>query len=932
MARLFSIICILAYLIQGSLSSVSFRISSTTGKSYTLKELADLPAYVIRNMLDFEDPKNPLKGELSSLLIKPNKTPQIYSQILTWLNGATYPRELVRRIDQSDIKVLVLCEDATLGPLFIKLRPERFFYYELTDKIDTKFKSEYIEYFINTINFGNLIGDKNYFDFNNFLIHFEITDFFPSFTYEGKNYNLKLGTVFYRLDHLLHVPYLSALKTIRARANPEDLELFDIAEDAFIFFTKTTNQITNTYDDDSKPDKLSSLLPIMDTLLDRIKNDIPVLISAELPGHAGGILIHKCLLFVFDRSPGLGPVNMFIIDHKKLTPTILAQLHRHPSMKERAAIIEKIKDDKCDLPLHPRVIGYQFSGSCTNEALKDLLWGVFKIFKLNHLYKKLMIEVRKIVWNDMLTKYHEFKNDPKKVGIVRIIKILLLSAHIQMEDSLNEHFPLPNEIIDEEILLECWCAFFYFYSKSSPTFYPSVDDDRPFFNMETGNFENTIGSVVREKLKSWENLKINGEEYLKKFALSKTYSNPVLRLLGNIFIQQGLNCSEIIKALSKKDIKLIRRNLKLFPELTLLDALSLSMGRNPKSSITAKDFTSLWELQYGKDWRNSVHGYYVTGTEMNFRISEPLTAKSIFFKLLWLQRSIVYERFGYIMDTYFDLALKVTKEMLVEIPQLAHAFQISEDFDLKSRPDYVFTALRYLFRSQDDFEPEGRETFDTLRDIHKAIDPTTDSKTSSRQPDYEEDSFLSDSEVVDAKLPKKISDDSTRPKTTSIKDTRPVKNPSKKFTKQDPDDGYDDDQTPMPAPNCLRDTLIGSVSSSNPKNPSVNSDYEEDSFLSDSEDLNSRATQKISDESPQPTADKGTQPGEFPLSKFTEQEPNDNKAKGHINPLDKWDKGPSGPDSTLIVIIVTLVIGLPILVIAYVLHRRNMVSKTRTRG
>jgi hypothetical protein len=668
-----------------SVPSCNSIISSPTGKSYTLKELNDLPAYVIRNMLDFEDPHNLSDENLSDLLSAPIKSPQIYSKILTRLNGPVYPLMVAPRFSPNDIRNLIKHENDTLGPLFAKIQPDYNNYYEKSNQIDTEFKSQYIKYLISTLNLGSLVGDQNYFDINAFLVIFKLFDFAPSFEYEGKKYLLKLASIFPLNNHLLYSPYLNALKIIKSRADQKDLHSFGIIEDSFSVFTMISPLIAkidlNIVDEG---EKFLKALPTMEQLLNHIRRNFPVLISSTTPGHVNGILIFKCL-YVFDRSRG-SPVTAYVIDQTKITAKILWQLHHSSSLEERDIVIESIRDNNYP-PIHPRVTGYQFGDSCTNETLKDLFWGLFNLLKLKPLYKDLMIEVRKIVWNDMLKKYHEFKNDPKKHDIARIIKILLLSAHLQMNSTLNNDFPLPIEIIDEKTLLECWCSFFYSFIKSSPRSYPSAKDNRPLYNMETKKEDSTIGDVVKEKLKSWEKVKTNADEYLKKFVLTQTYTNPVQRLLGNIFIQQGVDCSEIIKDLSEKDINLIRKYYKKFPDFSLLDALSLSMERNPESSITSTDFTSLWELQYGKDWKESVHGHFGMRPEMNFRIKDAPSAKSILFRLLWLQRSVMYFwDSGYTFDTYWDLIRQITREMIDEIPQLAHAFQISEEFDLKSRP------------------------------------------------------------------------------------------------------------------------------------------------------------------------------------------------------------------------------------------------------
>jgi hypothetical protein len=706
MKNIFQVFSILSlFFIHFSYSSLfngkNVLINLPNGVTIGLDKLIQLPAYEIHNLLGTTKPEERGVKKFGDLVAKPDKTPKDYFDLLVLLSDA-FDSRIPNSLTSNDIAALVTYEDATLGPFFKKLCSRNVAFYETGSENNFNFNSDYVQYLLPT----NLIkgffkGKHDFFCINSFVLTFKLSLPPHSFQYAGKTHNLHFDMTKSN-EKLLLKSYQKTLYQFSesVAVNGADTTIID-------GFNSIRTVFDNFLEDykvlKASPLSLDCLNVLMESIRNRLKAGTPVMIRSLILGdnilHINGILLHKDTIMFFCRLRGFGAAKFYCIKPELLTNEILLELHFNLSIEAVYEVVKSIVDDKLDLLVSPRVTGCQFSMSCSNEYIKDLLWGLFNIYHVCSFYPKFTKYIQRVEWDKMINLYHEYEfiEDSDSKSILKIFKKLLLTAYIQMDEKLNKELVLPFKFTDEE-LIYCWTAFFYELLKSSDFAYPERDCKIPKINLDTLKSEGTVGELVQKKIESWKTIELNAQKFLKKFASSKEY-HPILQLLGDVIINQGENCVEIARKLSDTDCKVIRKLGTEKYGFSLLNALSLSMQKNPESFISTENFVFLMELQYGDDWDKLIYGNVNIYKKIYFNIKGEPTAKSILYQLLWLQNSIQYEgNYEYFFSTFLRLSHKITFKMVNEIPQLSHALMISKDFEICDSPNFIFRIILQIAR------------------------------------------------------------------------------------------------------------------------------------------------------------------------------------------------------------------------------------------
>jgi hypothetical protein len=678
-------------------NNIKFR--SPDGLEFHINELINLPAYEIHNLIKIYSSED-MKGKIfADLVAKPNKTPEDYYSILVFMNTAFDSRENFT-FQTKDLAAFITHENDTLGPLFLKLCSHNNYFYETGKKINFNFQNQYLEYLLPSNLLEDILGEDLSF-IDTYILTFKINISSFSIQHEGKTFNLFFKGMTHSIEQSLLLDYREILKKFMK----SNILLNGVKRSLKKCFI-TITEVFDLFLEDIKvftPGTIpgETLDTLMENIQNRLRAGTPVLIRSIIMSgninHVIGILIIKDRLFRFNRARGSGPAKLYFIKPELLTKQGLLDLHVNYSIDKINQVIDSITDLN-RAPVYIRVVGLQSGPSCSNEYIKDLLWCLFNIYDVDSYYPEFTKYFRIFQWERMVERYQKYKRfKSNRHSILSLIEFFLGSGFLQMNLE-NKEYRLPFKLSDK-LLLKCYKSFFYYHIKSSEFSFPRFDLKSPIVNLDTLEIEGTVEELVNKKIEKWKSIKTNAENILNQF-VSLERHNPILRLLGDIFRNQGKNSIAITKTFSDDDYKLLRELSNKHSGYGILDALSLSMSREPDSLITAENFIFLWELQHGINWKESIFCNENIYLKLNFSLSGEPTAKSLLYGLLWLQNSVEFNNnLLYFINAFLYLRQRITLEMIEEIPELGHALWVSKDFDIHRSRNFIFPICRRIFQS-----------------------------------------------------------------------------------------------------------------------------------------------------------------------------------------------------------------------------------------
>ena len=99
---------------------------------------------------------------------------------------------------------------------------------------------------------------------------------------------------------------------------------------------------------------------------------------------------------------------------------------------------------------------------------------------------------------------------------------------------------------------------------------------------------------------------------------------------------------------------------------------------------------------------DSVFGTFENHYCVNFRFSDPPSALTTLYLLIWIQRNLRFHgNVEYYIDTFLQIIESITPEMVRDIPELSQALQLYSNHDIKVMPHHLFTVSRSLIMSTD---------------------------------------------------------------------------------------------------------------------------------------------------------------------------------------------------------------------------------------
>ena len=237
-----------------------------------------------------------------------------------------------------------------------------------------------------------------------FITHFKVRDFLPLYRHDDLDRKVMLDSIGFDDEYLM----IHSYEIVDMTQLGLPVDKIECIKEVFERYKATSKALKIHHD---QPET------VLNDLLHQIMSDRIVLIRSQTFAHVNAIVIFKDSLYFFNRQRGSGPAKLFNIDRSILSTKILKSLLFNESPGEVIKVIRGIQVDKEQDPLPIRVIGYQYSGSCMNEYLKDFFWALFKIQKVSSFFPQFIKLVLKNEWNRMLNAYKRYAVEYVEWGV-----------------------------------------------------------------------------------------------------------------------------------------------------------------------------------------------------------------------------------------------------------------------------------------------------------------------------------------------------------------------------------------------------------------------------------------------------------------------------------------------------------------------------------
>ena len=352
--------------------------------------------------------------------------------------------------------------------------------------------------------------------------------------------------------------------------------------------------------------------------LEIIDSGKPLLFLRETRGHITFVVIHNEDFYSGDR--GFAPSTVIVQKLTRPVDSLFLQKLIEPLSDFEQLLPEYTSDSEII-----RSLGAQYAGNCSVQSWLLGLWTIFRILGVgDDKFRELSRTARQSLWEEALKD----KN--------LIPSMLMASINQPFGNPFTYSIDRLEERQQYKLLTHSRRAFFAHYFQIIRAV--DIVDDTTL----------TQHSIYARKLDKRNNTKTNGSEILLKLNdVPLCAENVYLKVLSRCLLNQGEGVRLLLQDFQKMlgpNYEMEKSYLRLCKlagtsQYTLVEAMIYSAVRH-NVPIDPLEFEAVWELAFGTNWRtmpvNRFRRDFPSRRLIQFKT--PLTAKSMFYALLFLDR------------------------------------------------------------------------------------------------------------------------------------------------------------------------------------------------------------------------------------------------------------------------------------------------------